>query len=175
MQVPLMRGSSEATAATTKLAKSMLLVKRPRFCTRSSGVSPSCHCCDTDLARQHARIDAGVRQRFGQTERAAGNRRVRRPTSARWPSGTSPSAASVPKAMIGCSANPRATRQVAAPPSTQANSIGRQGGGQILGTGDAFHHTAGSAKIDETPASSSASSNCAFLGGPLVRVALALG
>ena len=32
MQVPWIRGSSEATAATTKLAKSMLLVNRPRFC-----------------------------------------------------------------------------------------------------------------------------------------------
>ena len=43
MQVPLMRGSSDSTAAVTKLANPMLVMKRPRFSTCSMGSSPSFH------------------------------------------------------------------------------------------------------------------------------------
>ena len=43
MQLPLMRGSSELTAAVTKLAKAMLVMKRPRLSTCSMGSSPSFH------------------------------------------------------------------------------------------------------------------------------------
>ncbi len=43
MQLPLMRGSAESTAAVTKLAKPMLVMKRPRFSTCSSGSCPSFH------------------------------------------------------------------------------------------------------------------------------------
>src|ERR1035438_4353901 len=43
MHVPLRRGSSDSTAAVTKLAKPMLVMKRPRFSTRSMGSCPSTH------------------------------------------------------------------------------------------------------------------------------------
>ena len=43
MQLPLMRGSSESTAAVTTLAKPMLVMKRPRFSTWSIGSCPSVH------------------------------------------------------------------------------------------------------------------------------------
>ena len=43
MQLPLMRGSSESTAAVTTLAKPMLVMNRPRFSTCSIGSSPSFH------------------------------------------------------------------------------------------------------------------------------------
>ena len=43
MQVPLIRASSDSTAAVTKLANPMLVMNRPRFSTRSTGSSPSFH------------------------------------------------------------------------------------------------------------------------------------
>ena len=43
MQLPLIRSSSEPTAAVTKLAKSMLVMKRPRLSTCRIGSSPSFH------------------------------------------------------------------------------------------------------------------------------------
>ena len=43
MQLPLMRGSPESTAAVTKFAKPMFVMNRPRFSTCSTGSSPSFH------------------------------------------------------------------------------------------------------------------------------------
>ena len=43
MQVPLSFGSSDSTAAVTKFAKPMLVMKRPRFSTWRRGSSPSSH------------------------------------------------------------------------------------------------------------------------------------
>ena len=43
MQLPLMRGSAESTAAVTKFAKPMLVMKRPRFSTCRIGSPPSGH------------------------------------------------------------------------------------------------------------------------------------
>ena len=43
MQLPLILGSSESTAAVTTLAKPMLVMNRPRFSTCSTGSAPSFH------------------------------------------------------------------------------------------------------------------------------------
>src|ERR1035441_6153356 len=51
MQEPLMRSSPESTAAVTKLAKPMLVMKRPRFSTCRSGSWPSAH---SDRNNHHA-------------------------------------------------------------------------------------------------------------------------
>ena len=71
MQLPLMRGSSESTAAVTKLAKPMLVMKRPRLSTCSIGSSPVFPIGDLDFAAQHAGLDAHVRDGFGQAKGAA--------------------------------------------------------------------------------------------------------
>jgi hypothetical protein len=41
MQLPLMRSSADSTAAVTKLAKPMFVMKRPRLSTCSIGSPPS--------------------------------------------------------------------------------------------------------------------------------------
>jgi len=43
MHDPLRRGSSEATAAVTTVAKAIPVMKRPRFSMRSIGSAPSSH------------------------------------------------------------------------------------------------------------------------------------
>ena len=70
MQLPLMRSSPESTAAVTKLANPMFVMKRPRFstCRRLFAFLPF---GDADLAAQHAGIHADVRDRLGQAESAA--------------------------------------------------------------------------------------------------------
>jgi len=60
MQLPASRGSADSTAATTKFAKSMLVMKRPRFSTCSTGflaLVPSRH---RHLAGENTGIDADV-------------------------------------------------------------------------------------------------------------------
>jgi hypothetical protein len=51
-----------STAAVTKLAKPMLVMKRPRFSTCSIGSSPPSPFGDLHLAAQHAGLDADVGQ-----------------------------------------------------------------------------------------------------------------
>ena len=71
MQVPLRRGSSDSTAAVTKLAKPMLVMKRPRFSTRSMGSCAFRPLADPHLAAQHAGFDADVGNGLGEAESAA--------------------------------------------------------------------------------------------------------
>ncbi len=70
-QLPLMRASSEFTAAVTKLAKAMPVMKRPRLSTWSRGSSPSFHSRHAHFAAQHAGIDAHVGDGLGEREGAA--------------------------------------------------------------------------------------------------------
>ena len=71
MQVPLMRGSSDSTAAVTKLAKPMLVMKRPRFSTCEHGLFAFVPFGDADLAAEHAGLDADIGDGLGEAEGAA--------------------------------------------------------------------------------------------------------
>ena len=71
MQVPLMRGSSDSTAAVTKLANPMLVMKRPRFSTCSMGSCALRPLGDPHLAAEHAGFDADVGDGLGEAEGAA--------------------------------------------------------------------------------------------------------
>ncbi len=71
MQLPLMRGSSESTAAVTTLAKPMLVMKRPRLSTCRIGSWPSFHSATRTLPRQHAGFHADEGDRFGEGEGGA--------------------------------------------------------------------------------------------------------
>ena len=66
MQLPLIRGSSESTAAVTKLAKPMLVMNRPRLSTCRIGSLPSFHSATRTLPPSRPGLDADVRQRLGQ-------------------------------------------------------------------------------------------------------------
>ena len=71
MQLPLMRGSSESTAAVTTLAKPMLVMKRPRLSTCSMRFLAVLPLGDAHLAGQHAGFDADEGDRFGEREGGA--------------------------------------------------------------------------------------------------------
>ena len=60
-----------STAAVTKLAKPMLVMKRPRLSTCSIGSLPSFHSATRTLPASIAGLDADERQRLGEGERAA--------------------------------------------------------------------------------------------------------
>ncbi len=132
MQLPLIRSSSESTAAVTKLAKPMFVMKRPRLSTCSIGSPPSCQSTTRTLppSRPVSTPTYGIgsvrqnapREVWRSSPGCAG--RVARHVVG--------ACSGVPRSWIGASARWPARLQVAAPASTHASSNADERERQVL-------------------------------------------
>ena len=162
MQLPLMRSSAESTAAVTKLANAMFVMKRPRLSTCSTGVLALAPLGHAHLAAEQARLDADVRDRLGEAERAAPRAPVvARARAARRGPGTSSRCSGVPRSWMGATASTCARLQVAAPASTHASSNATSASAKFFGP-RMNPPCSGSRNIAVRPASSKARSRPAF-------------
>ncbi len=163
MQLPLIRSSSESTAAVTKLAKPMLVMKRPRFSTCRSGSWPSSHESMRNLPETTP---------VSTPTKGSGSVRAKAPRLI-WRSSPGCGGVAMCMYLLRCSGVPfswigerprlLARDEVAAPPSTQASSKATSAKARFLGP-SMKPPSAGSIKTWVSPASSKAVRILSFSG-----------